>query len=131
MNLIRGSRCGVCQVKVQSRGAAAIRQLERSPGIVAAVDAGIGPVKTPQLAAQGGISQFLDICAGLSSARYIVTAPDPVAACRPGWCGGPGPVSGRVVWFQTCRGTLPVMVNTRSLANLAIAPVARPTEEVS
>jgi hypothetical protein len=34
----RGSGCG----------AAAIRQLERSPGIAAAVDAGIGPVKTPQ-----------------------------------------------------------------------------------
>jgi hypothetical protein len=30
------------------------------------------------------VTRFLDIGAGLSSARYIMTAPDPVAACRPG-----------------------------------------------
>ena len=173
----RGSGCG----------AAAIRQLERSPGIAAAVDAGIGPVKIPQpvppgdhaysgtdlgrqaaaaalrrdlcgdcaqcahrlaqpalppiatvvfevasigevlqqassrcdpaswpgvqanraflaravryLAAQGGISQFLDIGAGLSSARYIVTAPDPVAGVPAGRAGAVGRARSRGVWF--------------------------------
>ena len=28
-------------------------------------------------------------------------------ACRPSWCGGPGPVSGRVVWFRPAGGLCP------------------------
>jgi hypothetical protein len=71
------------------------------------------------------VTRFLDIGAGLSSARYIVTAPDPVAACRPGWVRWAGPGLEACGLVQTCRGT------TRNLANLAIAPVARLTEEIS